>query len=123
MTAMLELGLRVGTGPVQIKDIAAAHRIPQHYLEQILASLRKAGLVESFRGKQGGYQLASRPDQIRAIDILGCLEGGLSVSNTDSPLAFFFDRLENSIGTSIDVSLDDLINQYRQQQKNLHYSI
>jgi Rrf2 family cysteine metabolism transcriptional repressor len=53
--AMLELTKHYHIGSIQIKDIAEAQKIPQHYLEQLLVTLRKAGLVKSFRGTNGGY--------------------------------------------------------------------
>ena len=62
---------------MQIHEIADTHDIPQHYLEQILVTLKKAGLVDSHRGAQGGYALARRPGRIAVLDILGVLEGPL----------------------------------------------
>lgn len=51
------------------REIATRHRIPGKYLEQILGQLRRAGLVVSERGAQGGYQLASHPKQITIKEV------------------------------------------------------
>ena len=57
LTALLDLAAHRSRPSVQIRDIAERHSIPQHYLEQILVALKKAGYVTSFRGAQGGYAL------------------------------------------------------------------
>ena len=109
---MVELGLNGNSGPVQIKDIAQAHSIPQHYLEQLLVLLKKAGLVESFRGAQGGYALAGSPSQIRVADILACLDGKVEVlpdHKQDNAVAFFWTGLHQTIENYLDTSLEDLL--------------
>ena len=57
LSAIFELAKNKHKGLIQIKDIATAQGIPQNYLEQFLTDLKKAGLVESVRGSQGGYRL------------------------------------------------------------------
>lgn len=61
--------------PVQIKDIAKRQKISQRYLEQIFQSLRKAGIIKSKRGPQGGYYLARKPKDITIGDVLRATEG------------------------------------------------
>lgn len=75
--AMYELALGYGGAPVSIKTIAERRDIPEAYLEQIFAMLRKDDLVTSVRGAQGGYMLARAPAEIRVGDLLRSLEGGL----------------------------------------------
>lgn len=75
--AMYELALAYGGAPVSIKTIAERRDIPEAYLEQIFAMLRKDELVLSVRGAQGGYMLARPPAEIRVGDLLRSLEGGL----------------------------------------------
>lgn len=126
LTAVLELGLRADTGPIQIKEIAATHRIPQHYLEQILVALKKAGLVQSFRGNQGGYALNGRPDQLRVYDVLSCLEGELEVApgvSSASRLDFFLNGIQESLFQELDISIAELISRYEQNQQAFVYSI
>jgi len=76
LLALLELAANVGTGePLQIRQIAAEQEIPDRYLEQLLATLRRGGLVRSQRGAKGGYVLAREPWQITLLDIINCIEG------------------------------------------------
>jgi len=76
--AMLDLALHHGQGPISLKTIAERQDISEHYLEQLIASLRKAGLVTSVRGAQGGYLLAKEPSEIRIGDIIRTLEGPIA---------------------------------------------
>ena len=72
---MLDLAAHQGDGYVALKDIAQRQEISKKYLEQIVAPLSKAGLVESGRGSQGGYRLSRPAAQITAGDILRAVEG------------------------------------------------
>ena len=53
LVALYELALRYHDGPVQIREIAGAHGAPQPYLEQLMGTLKRSGLVQSYRGSQG----------------------------------------------------------------------
>ena len=77
--ASLELAIRFGTGPVMVREIAAAQDISERYLEHILNSLRAAGLVKSTRGARGGYELARPPGMIKLGEIIRALEGPLDI--------------------------------------------
>ncbi len=77
--SMLELALRRGSGPVLIKQVAAAQEIPVKYLEHVLTLLRVAGLVKAFRGPRGGYVLARDPAEITLNQMLTALEGPVSL--------------------------------------------
>ncbi|MDF5723866.1 MAG: Rrf2 family transcriptional regulator [Rhizonema sp. PD37] len=74
--ALLELTIHYQSGePIQIRQIAAQQNIPDRYLEQLLATLRRGGLVKSQRGSKGGYSLAREPWKITLFEVLGYLEG------------------------------------------------
>jgi Rrf2 family protein len=73
--AMIDLAQRHGQGLTQTADIAARQRIPESYLEQLLAALRKAGLVRSVRGPAGGHELSRSPGDVTLGDVLDVLEG------------------------------------------------
>ncbi len=76
LLALLELAIRYNEGePLQIRQIAAQQNIPDRYLEQLLATLRRSGLVRSQRGAKGGYLLAREPRKITLFDIVSCLDG------------------------------------------------
>jgi Rrf2 family protein len=74
--ALLELATHYGTNePLQIRQIAAEQNIPDRYLEQLLATLRRSGLVRSQRGAKGGYVLAREPWKITVLDVVASIEG------------------------------------------------
>lgn len=73
--AMLSLSLRHGEGIITIQDLAEKEKIPLKYLEQILLTLRKAGLLKSRRGVKGGYTLARPPSQITLGEVIRVMEG------------------------------------------------
>ena len=75
---MVQLGRHYGQGPASLAEIATDEDLPRAYLEQLVTSLRDAGLVVSTRGARGGYELASAPDQIRMSEVLRALEGPLA---------------------------------------------
>ena len=75
---MVQLGRRFGTGPASLAEIAAEEDLPRAYLEQLVMSLRDAGLVTSTRGAHGGYELAREPGTIRMGEVLRALEGPIA---------------------------------------------
>lgn len=77
LRAALDLAVRAGAGPVQTRDIATRQGIPEQFLEQLLAALRRAEIVRSTRGAGGGYALASPPSQITVGQVLRSLSGPL----------------------------------------------
>ncbi|MCM1178786.1 MAG: Rrf2 family transcriptional regulator [Clostridium sp.] len=78
LRAMIDLADYSGEAPQSIANIAARQSISDSYLEQLMAKLKKAGLIESIRGAQGGYVLAKPSEAISVGDILRALEGDLS---------------------------------------------
>nr|WP_250564731.1 Rrf2 family transcriptional regulator [Adonisia turfae] len=76
LLALLELSLHYEKSePLQIRQIAAQQNIPDRYLEQLLATLRRAGFVKSQRGAKGGYLLAQAPWNVLLLDVVNCIEG------------------------------------------------
>ncbi|MDP4170643.1 MAG: Rrf2 family transcriptional regulator [Bacillota bacterium] len=78
LTIMIELAKKYGEGPISLKAIAQANELSEHYLEQLIAPLRNAGLVKSIRGAYGGYILADLPSKITSGDVIRVLEGPIS---------------------------------------------
>lgn len=76
--AMFDLAQHFGEGPISLKSVAERQGLSEHYLEQLIAVLRKAGLVRSVRGAQGGYILARDPADIKVGDIIRVLEGPIA---------------------------------------------
>lgn len=77
LRAMIDLARYSEEEPVSINSIAARQDISERYLEQLVALLRKAGLVNSIRGATGGYILAKKANEISVGDVLRALEGSL----------------------------------------------
>src|SRR5205823_5417813 len=73
--AVIELARRYGQGPVQCAEIASSQKIPEAYLDQLLSSLRRVGIVHSVRGPHGGHELARDPRQLTLGDVVTALEG------------------------------------------------
>ena len=76
---MLELAKRYQEGPVSVKDISGVQNISIKYLQQLAIILEKGGLIKSFRGAYGGYQLTKEPKDIRVKDVVALLEGNLYI--------------------------------------------
>ena len=75
MRLMVDLARHFGEGSVSLHVVATREQLPEAYLEQLVASLRKAGLVQGKRGAGGGYILSRDPSAITAGDIVRALEG------------------------------------------------
>ncbi|MEM9088046.1 MAG: Rrf2 family transcriptional regulator [Cyanobacteria bacterium P01_F01_bin.53] len=76
LLALIELSLHYSKGePLRICQIAAEQEIPDRYLEQLLATLRRAGFVKSQRGAKGGYLLTREPWKMTLLDVVSCIEG------------------------------------------------
>jgi Rrf2 family protein len=74
--ALLELATRYSSGEsLQIRQMAVLQDIPSRYLEQLLATLRRRGLIKSIRGAKGGYVLARDPKKITLLEAWSCIEG------------------------------------------------
>ncbi len=72
---LLDLALRWGEGPVQLKDIARNQQVSVLYLEHLIRPLMVAGLIKSMRGARGGIWLVKPPQEIRLSEVIGLLEG------------------------------------------------
>lgn len=127
LEALIDLTLHAGDGQENTGAIAARRGISEHYLEQILAALRKAGIVASIRGAQGGYRLSRPPQDITAGEVIRALEGPLTTvkcvlikpGEEPCPMAGrcatqpLWTRLTEEIDTVIDsVTLSDLLAAY-----------
>lgn len=75
MRACLALACAFGGPPVATSALSREHNIPQRYLEQILSTLRRCGLVQATRGPKGGYQLLNEPSTTTVADVVRAVEG------------------------------------------------
>jgi Rrf2 family protein len=77
LQALAELGRRSGEGPVPIAELARSREIPVQFLEQLFATLRRAGVLRSQRGVKGGYSFDRDPAEITVLEIVELLDGPL----------------------------------------------
>lgn len=78
LRAMIDLAAHYGQGPIPSADIARRQAIPEHFLDQVLVTLRRAGLLRSQRGPQGGHLLARPPAKISMGEIVRAVDGPLA---------------------------------------------
>ena len=126
LAAMQMLSKMKDNNPLQIKDITKEQEIPQNYLEQILAKLKKAGFVKSIRGSRGGYLLAKFADEIVLIDIIEVLEGDIKVVDTvvKNPVTnLFFEEIQEKMEMLLECTLSGLEKYQKKYNENLHYII
>jgi Rrf2 family protein len=126
LRAMVDLAVYSAGDHISLKSIAERQNISEGYLEQVFSTLRKAGLINSIKGAQGGYAIADRPDKITVGNVLRALEGNLSVIDDKSMDEKTNDKIEDCIrqkvwsiiNGSIDdvvdnMTLEDLMNEYK----------
>ena len=134
--AAVDLAMQAGPSPVQAKSIARRQGIPARFLEQVLHAMKKAGLVSSLRGAQGGYVLSKKPSDVSVAEILEALEGpflnttetnGRPHSTTSGTLlAKVWDRVHEAERHVLEaITVEELAGQQRQieQQRSLMYHI
>jgi Rrf2 family transcriptional regulator, cysteine metabolism repressor len=136
LRALFDLAQRYGQGPTQSDDIAQRQGIPVNYLNQLLITMRRAGLIESLRGPQGGHLLARPPETINLREVLIALEGPLLPIEhnredlkptqpedhdlVDDVWGELRGRLEGILAS---LTLDDLCQRKRQRSGNVMYYI
>lgn len=126
LLAVVELARNYHGSSIQIRDIARRRSIPQHYLEQILVLLKKAGLVESFRGAQGGYALAQDPREMTVRQVLSALEGPLQLISDErrgSSLDFFWNDLQERMAELLEVPIESLLTEEQRRNQRFVYTI
>ena len=79
--AMVDLAIHQNGEPVSIKSISQRQNISEYYLEQLFAPLRRAEIIKSIRGAQGGYVLNKEARDITVLDIMNILDGPIEVSD------------------------------------------
>jgi len=122
LQAILDLaGQRPGE-PVRIADIASRQKIPQKFLELILASLKQGGFVESRRGAEGGYLLARPPESLTVGEVIRHIDGaaqarGRSRRKQETPFTEMWNQVENAVNGVIDrTTFADLLRQWQEKQ-------
>lgn len=76
--ALIDIAQNQKEAPVALRSIAQRQNLSESYLEQLFTSLKKAGLVKSLRGAQGGYELTKLPEDLKVIEIIRVMEGPIA---------------------------------------------
>ena len=133
LLAMIDVALHANGNPVQSVQIAMRQHIPKQYLDQLLLLLKKAGLVASSRGRQGGYRLARPARSISFLDVVSALEGPVENTNfrenelpnpTQEVLRSLWDSLLSSITQQLkETTLEQICEQCRHVAGPIMYYI
>lgn len=134
LRAMLDLAVNAKGEHVSLNSIAARQNISENYMEQVFSLLRKAGLVNSIKGPQGGYTLGLEPSKINVGDILRVLEGDLLAVDEktneiikDNTFEYclqvkVWNKINESINAVVDsLTLEDLVQEYKKIKGNQSY--
>jgi len=132
LRSMLDLAVHSTGDQVALNAIAERQNISPNYLEQVFSLLRKAALVKSVKGAQGGYVLADHPAKISVGSILRALEGELTITadsgeelDSNSGIEYclrtrVWDEINTAINSVVDaITLEDLVLEYKKLQGNL----
>src|SRR5262245_26355242 len=122
LQAILDLASQRPGEPVRIADIAGRQKIPQKFLELILAGLKQGGFVESRRGAEGGYLLARPPEAITVGEVLRFIEGpaeskGRGRRKLDTPFSNMWQHVECAVSGILDkTTFADLLREWSDRQ-------
>jgi Rrf2 family cysteine metabolism transcriptional repressor len=122
LQAIFDLASQRPGEPVKIADIARRQRIPQKFLELILAGLKQAGFVESRRGAEGGYLLTRSADSLTVGEVLRFVEGpqqgrGRPRHKGETPFGEMWGRVDRAVSGVIDkTTFADLLREWTEKQ-------
>ena len=128
---LIDLAMHDPAKPRMLRDIARSQQISEKYISRLVIDLRRAKLVRSVRGVNGGFHLAKRPDEITLLEVLETMEGPISVVECVRapekcsrqelcPARTIWTRLNDGIRElTAKITLDDILNAYRQHNADL----
>jgi Rrf2 family transcriptional regulator, cysteine metabolism repressor len=130
--AVVDIAIHRSGAPIQAREIASRQGIPEQFLEQVLAALRRAGVVRSIRGAAGGYDLAKPAHQTTVGEILRALSGPvvpIQCVNEDEfnkceaqgscTVSFFWCKLKDAILGVVDgTTVQDMVDQQSDLQRS-----
>ncbi|GAV31870.1 predicted transcriptional regulator [Coriobacteriaceae bacterium EMTCatB1] len=86
LLALIELAESSDGAPVSLRRIAEVRGLPEPFLEQVFAALKRADIVRAVRGRRGGFQLARPAEQVTALDVVEAVEGPVRPTTCDAPV-------------------------------------
>lgn len=114
LRALTDMAMQSQNEAISLMKVARRQHISLNYLEQVFATLRKAGIVKSQKGAQGGYLLAKKPEEIKVGDVLTALEGEFSIidgMDTDAS----FDAVRCAIRELVWDRINQSVNSYLEE--------
>lgn len=127
LEAIFDLASQPSGEPVKIAGIAKRQKIPQKFLELILASLKQGGFVQSRRGAEGGYLLARTAESLTVGEVLRFIEGphvskGRPHRRGETPFTIMWRQVDEAVSSVVDkTSFADLVRQWSErQQRQVH---
>ncbi|MGN8631155.1 RrF2 family transcriptional regulator [Blautia sp. HCP3S3_G3] len=127
LRALIDLAVHSANGHVSLNSIAERNAISPQYLEQVFSGLRRAGIVKSVKGAQGGYLLKIPADQIRVSDVIVALDGNYFLEDddgkekgiSDAIQHLLIDRVNQETETILSgLTLDDLKEEYLRNENS-----
>ena len=113
LTALVDLSIHSKNERVALNSIAERNNISPQYLEQVFASLRRAGILKSMKGSQGGYLLNDSPDKITVSEVIEALEVTYNIADEDTPEESasrgISDAIQSLIIDPVNGRLDDIL--------------
>lgn len=128
LRAMTDLASHMEGAPVSLASVAKRQNLSLNYLEQVFGTLRKAGIVKSLKGPQGGYLLAKEASEITVQEILEALEGKFSIVDAGNDLSqmdaveraiqeLVWNQIDEKVNTFLsECTLEQLANEYRERK-------
>lgn len=134
LKAMMDLAIYSFGEPLNLKSIAERQNVSEKYLEHIFSALKKANLIKSTKGTQGGYILAKASGDTTIGNVIRALEGDLSFAEKTSREEGdadileqcinqnVYEKIDNGINQLLDsITLDDLLQEYKKMNMNIDY--
>jgi len=118
LQAMFDLAAQPPGEPIKIAEVARRQKIPQKFLELILADLKQGGFVESRRGAEGGYRLSKAADQITVGEVLSYMEDAKKNKRAaGSPFTGMWKRVDGAVSAIVDhTTFAELVRDWKQSQ-------
>lgn len=122
LQAIFDLACQRPGEPIRIADIALRQKIPQKFLELILAGLKQSGFVESRRGAEGGYLLARQADSLTIGEVIRAVEGpppsrGRPKRKIETPFTDMWQRVDRAVSEIVDqTTFADLVRDWSDKQ-------
>lgn len=111
LQALTDLAAHLEGEPISLTSVAKRQNLSLNYLEQVFGTLRKAGIVKSIKGPQGGYLLTKAASEITVQEILEALEGKFSIVDADQEQAEM-DAVERAIQDLVWSQIDERVNSF-----------